>query len=591
FNDALIGNTTGDIKVGSYSARLRTGSIYTSDAVSNVSSIDFSIAKYGTDGNSTVYAYVSTNGIDWIDITDAVPFNMISVNTTYLVDYHISLNDSQNYIAAGLDTSDSLFFKLEKSGTTRVNIDQISFNTIYSGASNLISYNNDGTTTQVLVKSNVAMSAPEDPVKIGYTFEGWYIDPSYVTLYDFEAPVTSNFILFAKFTIKTNTITFDSNGGSAVTAITEEFETDVFAPVDPTRVGYTFDGWFSDAGLTTPYVFTTMPASSITLYAGWTIETYTISYELYDGINDAENPASYTVATPTITLAAPTKAGYTFDGWYDTAEFDNLIITTIDLGTTGNLTLYAKFTEIVGTSYTVTFDSNEGSAVTEQTVPENDYAIEPTDPTKSGYTFAGWFTDDVTFANSFSFGTAIVADITLYAKWDAISYGTDLFISEYIEGAPGNRKAIEIFNPTASPIVLNGVYTLAVNANANTTWSTTIVLSGTIASLDVFVVYYDDSSLNDKLGIFGDFESSTLNFNGDDAIGLFKNTVLLDIFGVFGEDPGTGWTIDSVSNATVDRVIIRKSTIISPRNIWDTTEWSIVSPYVDGSVTTLGTHT
>ena len=168
---------------------------------------------------------------------------------------------------------------------------------------------------------------------------------------------------------------------------------------------------------------------------------------------------------------------------------------------------------------------------------------------------------------------------------------TELFISEYIEGTPGNRKAIEIYNPTDVAIVLDGVYTLALNVNANTEWATAITLTGTIQPGEVFVVYNDDSTENDKLGTVGDFETTSLSFNGDDAVGLFKNGTLIDLFGVFGEDPGAGWLMGSTADATKDHVITRSPLVTAPNATWDINEWVIEGAYVDGSVTTLGSHT
>ena len=169
---------------------------------------------------------------------------------------------------------------------------------------------------------------------------------------------------------------------------------------------------------------------------------------------------------------------------------------------------------------------------------------------------------------------------------------SDLIISEYIEGTPGIRKAIEIFNGTGSPIVLNGVYTIKLRSNDNFSWGAAIQLNGTIQNGDVFVLFNDDSADNAKLGSFGDQESTALNHNGDDAIGLFKNDVLIDIFGVFGEDPGTGWSLTATGNGqdTVDKIVIRKSAIKSAKTTWDRNEWYVHATYVDNSVTTLGSH-
>ncbi len=79
---------------------------------------------------------------------------------------------------------------------------------------------------------------------------------------------------------------------------------------------------------------------------GGKIESYTITYELYGGTNAPENPASYNVETETITLKDPVKTGYTFEGWYKDVEFTDEI-TEIPQGTTGDITLYAKWIEII----------------------------------------------------------------------------------------------------------------------------------------------------------------------------------------------------------------------------------------------------
>jgi len=171
----------------------------------------------------------------------------------------------------------------------------------------------------------------------------------------------------------------------------------------------------------------------------------------------------------------------------------------------------------------------------------------------------------------------------------------DLVISEYIEGAPGNRKAIEIYNGTGNTVNLSA-YRIKIGANgaAFNTSPTSGFSPGNVDlhNGDTFVIYNDDSTLNDKLGPFGDVEWTGLTFNGDDAIGLFKDNVLIDVFGTPGFDPGTGWTIGDINNATVDSVIIRKSTSLSTNTTWDSNEWERVEAYVDGTSGqyTLGVH-
>src|SRR5690554_520102 len=260
--------------------------------------------------------------------------------------------------------------------------------------------------------------APANPTKLGYTFSGW------------SQPVpikmpAEDVTLIAEWSINQYTITFDSNGGSPVTAITQDYATTVSKPTDPTKAGYTFAGWYSDSNLSTAYTFTTMPAEDITLYAKWNIITYSINYELAGGLNHLSNPSSYTIETNTIILSAPTKEGYTFEGWYSDLNFTNYV-SEITIGSIGNLTLYAKWTL---NSYTLSFNSNGGSPVTAIT---QDYATtvsKPTDPTKVGYTFAGWYSDS-NLSTAYTFTTLPAEDITLYAKWNIITYNINYELAD-----------------------------------------------------------------------------------------------------------------------------------------------------------------
>ncbi|SFZ72638.1 LPXTG-motif cell wall anchor domain-containing protein/Listeria/Bacterioides repeat-containing protein [Lactococcus chungangensis CAU 28 = DSM 22330] len=142
-------------------------------------------------------------------------------------------------------------------------------------------------------------------------------------------------------------MTFDSNGGSAVTPVTDIAEgATVTEPSAPSKTGYTFDGWYEQSDFSdTAWNFATnkMPAKDVTLYAKWTPTTYAISYELNGGTNYPSAITSYTIASQTITLGTPSKFGFVFDGWYDTANFDNVAVTDIATGSTGDKELYAKW--------------------------------------------------------------------------------------------------------------------------------------------------------------------------------------------------------------------------------------------------------
>ncbi len=145
------------------------------------------------------------------------------------------------------------------------------------------------------------------------------------------------------------------------------------------------------------------------------------------------------------------------------------------------------------------------------------------------------------------------------------SQTTDLFISEYVEGS-GTNKAIEIANFTGGPISLSN-YTLKLATNSNN-FSTTYTFpnSPTIANGDVFVVA--NSGLNSGCqSEQDDVNNSITGFNGNDAIGLFKNDVLIDILGIEGDGN------DFAKNVT----LIRKPEIQFPSTTYDANEWNVVS--------------
>ena len=179
----------------------------------------------------------------------------------------------------------------------------------------------------------------------------------------------------------------------------------------PERDGYSFAGWCTDDLHSTAYDFSQAITSDITLYANWTANSYTVTFDTNGGSTvDPKNVAHGQKATAPTTN--PTKAGYTFGGWYT----DNTCNTPYDFNTPviTNITLYAKWT---AEKRTVTFDTKDGSNVDSQRVDYNTTATKPTlDPKKEGYTFGGWYEDE-NCTQEYDFSKAVTSDITLYAKW------------------------------------------------------------------------------------------------------------------------------------------------------------------------------
>ncbi len=112
---------------------------------------------------------------------------------------------------------------------------------------------------------------------------------------------------------------------------------------NPTKKGYTFVGWYTNKKLTKKFTqITAKTKGTLNLYAKWKPIKYKVSYQLGGGKNSGKNPKTYTIATKTIKLKNPTRKGYKFVGWYTNKKFTKKI-TRIKKGSTGNLTLYAKW--------------------------------------------------------------------------------------------------------------------------------------------------------------------------------------------------------------------------------------------------------
>lgn len=210
--------------------------------------------------------------------------------------------------------------------------------------------------------------------------------------------------------------------------------------------------------------------------------TYTVTFNKNGGDTEA-NPttktASYggnvgTLPTP------PTKTGYTFNSWNTQADGNG---TTFNASTavTADITVYAKWTI---NTYTVTFNSNGGSAVSPITgVPYNTTITLPTAPTKTGYTFSGWYTDDGTFLNQFTASTPVTSDVTVYAKWVIINNPVPTLASispnSKIVGDPEFTLTLIGTNFISSSVV-------RVNGNARTTfYASSTQLTATIPATDL----------------------------------------------------------------------------------------------------------
>ncbi|MFJ5792569.1 InlB B-repeat-containing protein, partial [Lysinibacillus sp. NPDC093197] len=322
-------------------------------------------------------------------------------------------------------------------------------------------------------------TVPPAPTKAGYTFEGWYTDDEGTNQYDFTNNViTANTTLYAKWEPLKYTVSFEVSGGSAVASQTVAHGEKATVPPAPTKAGYTFEGWYTDDEGTEQYDFSNnVITANTTLYAKWEPVGYTVNFEVNGGSAVPSQSVAHgqKASEPTPT---PTKAGYTFGGWYtdvtltETYDFNNEI--------TANTTLYAKWKLV---TYTVNFEVNGGSLVPNQTVAHGEKATVPTVPTKAGYTFEGWYTDDEgTEQYDFS-NNVITANTTLYAKWEPVGYTVNFEVNggsavpsqsvahgqKASEPTPTPTKAGYTFGGWYTDVTLTKTYDFNNEITANTT--------------------------------------------------------------------------------------------------------------------------
>lgn len=159
----------------------------------------------------------------------------------------------------------------------------------------------------------------------------------------------------------------------------------------------------------------TMPEYAVTIEGEMAPAVYQITYDL-DGGTVEGNPETYTIETPDFTLKNPTKKDHIFLGWTSGDVTEPVLKWKVAAGTTGDLTFTAKWS--AGTVYQITFESNGGTAIAPQEVSyESGIISEPAAPTKKGYAFGGWYTDEeCKTAWNFAEDRAI-GNMTLYAKW------------------------------------------------------------------------------------------------------------------------------------------------------------------------------
>ena len=263
-------------------------------------------------------------------------------------------------------------------------------------------------------------------VRLGYTFGGWKNQDNQ-TVTQITLNTSGNLTLTAQWTINKHTFTYRSFAGQSVTTVNNKEYGSELGMSEPTRRGYTFNGWEDMANGASYSSNSTMPDNALNLIGSWTLNDYSVSYDFNQGTSAATFDYNFTVLE-SILIPSPIRTGWVFVGW-DTADDGTANhtpiagTTTIAIGTYAeDLNLKAVWTQNI---YTLTYNSDGGSAVNSKTFTYSqtlDATYFPT-PTKGTETFTGWYD-----ANGARWGvfnannTGPNNHLTLTARWTTVPY-------------------------------------------------------------------------------------------------------------------------------------------------------------------------
>lgn len=269
-------------------------------------------------------------------------------------------------------------------------------------------------------KSNVSVYYNQavklyNPTRSGYSFKGWYSDSKYKTrVTSYKKGTKGNKKLYAKWSKNTYRITYKLNGGKNTKSNPSTYSvTSSISLKNPSRKGYSFKGWYSDSKYKNKVTSIKKRTGNLTLYAKWSATSYRITYKLNGGKNTKSNPSTYAV-TSSISLKNPSRKGYSFKGWYSDSRYRTRI-KTIKKGTTGNKTLYAKWSK---NSYRITYKLNGGKNTKSNPAKYSiTSSVKLKNPSRKGYRFTGWYTDAACKKKVTAIKKGTTGNKTFYAGW------------------------------------------------------------------------------------------------------------------------------------------------------------------------------
>lgn len=255
-------------------------------------------------------------------------------------------------------------------------------------------YQNDGTNTiytQSEVDYGQKISAPSNPVRTGWNFEGWYKESTSQNVYDFNQTVIADTNIYAKWTKAPEyvAVTFDSDGGTAVPGQSVLKGQKAQKPTDPVKEGHSFLGWHLGESL---YDFNQTVSASLQLKAKWNRLTLKVNFRLNDGSQALHQFADVSYGDKVISPVVPKRNGYLFSGWYLESSCINPY--DFNLAVKNNTELYAKWTELPpdAKQFKISLSQNiagAGKLSGDGVFPENTTITINASP-NTGYRFEKW---------------------------------------------------------------------------------------------------------------------------------------------------------------------------------------------------------
>ncbi|MBQ8136993.1 MAG: InlB B-repeat-containing protein [Clostridia bacterium] len=365
----------------------------------------------------------------------------------------------------------------------------------YRDNSVIVTFDSDGGTavgSQAVAKGAKA-TRPEDPTREGYSFQGWTLNGAE---YSFDTPVTADITLKAQWA-EIFTVTFESDGGSDVdpqSVISGETATQ---PENPARGIDEFLGWYlmtGDQMAEEAYIFDTPVTGDVTLKAKWKV-LYTVT--VLDGMEHGTVTADKETAGEgdTVTLTITPDAGYKPDTLTVKQGETDVTVDEKNQFTmpAGDVTVSATFMN----RRTVTFDTDGGSAVEDQNVPNGGKATRPDDPVWEGFDFIGWTLDGA----DYDFDTAVTEDITLKAVWKHVHDGIEFQLwtdATSLPAEPGSyvlTTDVTLSDENAPWRLYSGVYNLCLHGHTIEHSTYVVVYVSNDATLNL----YDDTDNQGKI--------------------------------------------------------------------------------------------